>query len=70
MREVSSTDTETLRYAVNVAAKEAIVRALTAEGGDRVSSSKRLGISLRNLQYKMLHLGIKFPRKMKRTSTP
>ncbi len=48
----------TLKEAVDVAERDAIVAALAAADGNRRTAARRLGISLRSLFYKMQRLGI------------
>jgi len=55
---VVSTDTGTLRDAVEAAERRAITAALQAAGGNRRAAAKRLGVSLRTLFYKMDRYGI------------
>src|SRR5437763_2204478 len=55
---VVSTDTGTLRDAVEAAERRAITAALQAAGGNRRAAAKRLGVSLRTLFYKMDRYGV------------
>jgi two-component system, NtrC family, response regulator AtoC len=49
----------TLRDSVDAAERDAILRALESEGGNRRAAAKRLGISLRTLFYKLDRHGIR-----------